>query len=170
MRAARALLNWSQADLARAAGLSEVSVKNIERGVTDPRLGTMRELTQALVQAGVVLIPENGGGAGVRLFKEPLIGWRQCITPFPGDYAGIQIPFEAVFMAQGAPEDAALFCRTTSDHEHKIFLISPLAARYESRLAGSWVDARNPSLFGWTLLVGSGNPYARLGIKPPRLD
>ena len=30
IRAARALLNWSQADLARASGLATSSVKNIE--------------------------------------------------------------------------------------------------------------------------------------------
>src|SRR5215471_2814054 len=40
IRAARGLLDWTQAQLARAAGLSQVAVKNLERGRTDPRART----------------------------------------------------------------------------------------------------------------------------------
>jgi len=41
IRAARGFLNWTQAQLAKAAGLSEVAVKNLERGRTDPRASTL---------------------------------------------------------------------------------------------------------------------------------
>jgi DNA-binding XRE family transcriptional regulator len=37
IRAARALLGWKQRELAAAAALSEVSIKNAERGVVDSR-------------------------------------------------------------------------------------------------------------------------------------
>ncbi len=40
IRAARALLNLSQDELPAASGLARQSIKNIERGVTDPRLST----------------------------------------------------------------------------------------------------------------------------------
>lgn len=69
MKAARALISLTQAELAAAAGVSEISVKNIERGATDPRTSTLNALRQALEKAGVEFIPENGGGAGVRLRK-----------------------------------------------------------------------------------------------------
>lgn len=170
LRAARALVGWTQADLAAAAFVSEVSVKNIEKGSTDPRVGTLRALTTALEQAGVQFIPENGGGAGVRLFKEPLIGWMQCATPQPGDFPGIQEPFENQFMATGAPEEAALFCRTSPDHKSEIYLISAAARRFVSSLRGDWGPAQNPSLFGWSLLVGRSDAHERLKIRPPRLD
>lgn len=67
-RAARALLNWTQADLANRVSISAVSIRAFEKG------GEMRDANQKLLrltfeQAGVVFIPENGGGAGVRLAK-----------------------------------------------------------------------------------------------------
>ena len=65
-RAARALLDWTQGDLAGATGLSVVTIRAFEKG------GEMRDsnktlLTLAFEKAGVKLIPENGGGAGVRM-------------------------------------------------------------------------------------------------------
>lgn len=67
-RAARALLDWTQPDLVSATGLSAVTIRAFERG------GTMRESNKTLLRlafekAGVEFIPENGGGAGVRLAK-----------------------------------------------------------------------------------------------------
>lgn len=71
--AARGLLGWKQADLSNAivangGKLSVTAITSFERG------GTIREsnaalIMQALERGGVILIPENGGGAGVRLKK-----------------------------------------------------------------------------------------------------
>jgi predicted transcriptional regulator len=44
IRAARALLGWKQTDLAKAADVSEISVKNIERGATDARGSTLAKI------------------------------------------------------------------------------------------------------------------------------
>jgi transcriptional regulator with XRE-family HTH domain len=70
IRAARGLLGWSQSDLAERAGLSLPTVKRLETG-TGPRVSDeARALVQkALEASGVQFIPENGGGAGVRLKK-----------------------------------------------------------------------------------------------------
>ncbi|RCW80941.1 helix-turn-helix domain-containing protein [Phyllobacterium bourgognense] len=70
IRAARALIGWKQTDLAKAASVSEMSIKNIERGDTDPRVSTMQAIQAALETAGVIFVPENGEGVGVRLKKE----------------------------------------------------------------------------------------------------
>jgi predicted transcriptional regulator len=70
MRAARALIGWKQSDLASRSGVSHVSIKNIERGATDPRLSTITAIERAFVDAGVLFLDaqENKpGGAGVRL-------------------------------------------------------------------------------------------------------
>ena len=70
IRAARSLLGWKQTDLAVAAGVSEISVKNIERGATDARGSTLAKIQAAFEAAGLEIIqagsPSLGGGPGVR--------------------------------------------------------------------------------------------------------
>ncbi len=68
IRAARALLNWSQEDLAKAAGLSKPALANIERGTSMPRIDTIQSLQVALEEGGV----EFTEGTGVRLRGEIL--------------------------------------------------------------------------------------------------
>ena len=68
-RAARGLIQWSQQDLASAARLGVVTVRQFETGAAEPLNATLDVLTRALEAAGVLFIPENGGGAGVRLAK-----------------------------------------------------------------------------------------------------
>ena len=66
---ARAALNWSLADLAKASGVHRNTISNFETekyGGEPDRLAAIRA---ALESAGVEFIAENGGGAGVRLKK-----------------------------------------------------------------------------------------------------
>jgi DNA-binding XRE family transcriptional regulator len=67
IRGARAMLNMKQADLAKAANISTAALHNIERGAAIPRAATSASIQRVLEDAGVEFIPENGGGAGVRL-------------------------------------------------------------------------------------------------------
>lgn len=71
VKAARALLGWSQADLASASGISEPTIKRLE--ANDGPLGgaasTCEAIGAAFEDADVEFIAENGGGAGVRLRK-----------------------------------------------------------------------------------------------------
>ncbi|OAM77758.1 helix-turn-helix domain-containing protein [Devosia elaeis] len=71
IRAARALLAWKQVDLAKASGVSEMSIKNIERGDTDPRVSTLAAIRSALEGAGIQFIDDGdvAGGKGVVLTK-----------------------------------------------------------------------------------------------------
>lgn len=74
IRAARALLNWKQGDLAREAGLSVTTVKTAELGTADPRGNTLTAIQGAFDRAGLVFLEEGDtrdGGAGVRLKKKP---------------------------------------------------------------------------------------------------
>ena len=68
-RAARGLLDWSQARLAAEAGLGIVTVRQFEAGVHDARRATLEVIARAFKEAGVEFIDENGGGPGVRLKK-----------------------------------------------------------------------------------------------------
>lgn len=71
VKAARALLGWSQQHLASAADVSVPTVKRLEAadGPLGGRLETTKKLRAALEKAGVEFIDENGGGPGVRLSK-----------------------------------------------------------------------------------------------------
>jgi transcriptional regulator with XRE-family HTH domain len=70
IRAARALVGWSQSEVATAAGLSIPTVKRAEAdGAARVSEGAMIAIARALTKAGVEFIAENGGGPGVRLRK-----------------------------------------------------------------------------------------------------
>jgi len=64
-RAARGLLDWSQQQLAEAARVGVVTVRQFEGGGAQPRNATLEVLRRALEAAGVELT--NGEGPGVRL-------------------------------------------------------------------------------------------------------
>ncbi len=66
-RAARGLLGWTQADLAGAAKVGVVTVRQFEGGNAEPRSSTLTVMRQALEAAGVIFIPEDRHGPGVRL-------------------------------------------------------------------------------------------------------
>ncbi len=66
-RAARGLLEWSRDHLALISGVPSRTVADFELGNTAPRRATTERIAAALEAAGVEFIPENGGGAGVRL-------------------------------------------------------------------------------------------------------
>jgi transcriptional regulator with XRE-family HTH domain len=68
MRMARAAVGWGVRDLAERAGVTANTVTRIENG-SDAKQSTIAALRSALESAGVEFIPENGGGAGVRLRK-----------------------------------------------------------------------------------------------------
>jgi predicted transcriptional regulator len=69
IKAARALLSWSQEQLAEAAGVSTPTIKRLEArdGPIGGRTSTAANIRTALEDAGVEFIDENGGGPGVRL-------------------------------------------------------------------------------------------------------
>jgi hypothetical protein len=65
------LLRWEQKDLANASGVSLPSIKRLETqpGELGAQERTMDAITKALEKAGIEFIPENGGGAGVRMAR-----------------------------------------------------------------------------------------------------
>lgn len=70
MRAARALLGWSQGELAERSGVSLPTIKRMESVGPGRSSGdTIAAVQKALEAGGVEFIPANGGGAGVRMEK-----------------------------------------------------------------------------------------------------
>lgn len=66
-RAGRALLGWSQDDLARASLVSKRSIAGFESGGRAAHSRTAQDLQRALEAAGIQFLPEDvQGGLGVR--------------------------------------------------------------------------------------------------------
>ena len=63
IKAARSLLGWSQADLAKKSGYSLPAINNIERGLYEARSATMDDLIQTFEENGIEFID----GPGVRI-------------------------------------------------------------------------------------------------------
>jgi transcriptional regulator with XRE-family HTH domain len=68
-RGARALINWSQPELAKASGVSISTVRDFETGKRSPIGNNLAAMRAALEAAGIIFIEENGEGPGVRLRK-----------------------------------------------------------------------------------------------------
>jgi DNA-binding XRE family transcriptional regulator len=68
-RAARALLGWSQRELAEKTKVSDVTIRKFELKKTHLKESTAQHFRLIFETNGVVLIDENGGGPGVRLEK-----------------------------------------------------------------------------------------------------
>jgi predicted transcriptional regulator len=71
MKAARALLAWSQCDLAEASAVSEPTIARLESedGELGGRPETGGKLMTALERAGIEFIGADGDGRGVKMRK-----------------------------------------------------------------------------------------------------
>jgi transcriptional regulator with XRE-family HTH domain len=66
-RAARGLLDWSQAELAARSNLSESTIRDFEKGRRVPSINNLAAIRRALEAAGVEFI--DGDQPGVRLTR-----------------------------------------------------------------------------------------------------
>ncbi|MFG1396129.1 helix-turn-helix domain-containing protein [Roseixanthobacter pseudopolyaromaticivorans] len=66
-RAARGVLNWTQGQLAKAAGVSDVTIRNFENEKSVPQPASLQVLRMALESAGVQFLDtgDAAGGPGV---------------------------------------------------------------------------------------------------------
>jgi transcriptional regulator with XRE-family HTH domain len=71
VKAARAMLGWSQDELATRSAISYPTVARLEAedGELGGRSDTADKIQRALELAGVIFVAENGVGPGVRLRK-----------------------------------------------------------------------------------------------------
>ncbi|WP_128970728.1 helix-turn-helix domain-containing protein [Bradyrhizobium tropiciagri] len=91
-RAARALLGWSQEELETAARVSKKTIADFERDQRNQQARTIDAIEVALNSAGIIFIPQNGGGEGVRkrgamprLFRRDDVEHREWVA-FAFDY------------------------------------------------------------------------------------
>lgn len=73
VKAARAILGWSQNDLSRVTGISLSTLNRLERGDGESNISTLNEIYRSFADAGIKFMDPNDGGLGVMLTKEGLI-------------------------------------------------------------------------------------------------
>jgi len=78
IRAARAFLKWTVADLAKVAGVGISTIQEIEKIDGEPRIESslqwrsaardeaIEKIQRALVEAGITFLPTNAQGSGIR--------------------------------------------------------------------------------------------------------
>src|ERR1700732_4405639 len=66
-RMARALLNWSLDEMAKAAGVHRNTISNFETGKYGGAPEKLAAISRTLESLGVIFVDENGEGSGVRL-------------------------------------------------------------------------------------------------------
>jgi hypothetical protein len=71
IRAARALIRWRAADLAKESSVGVATIRRAElaEGPTALTAANDQAIRRTLEAAGIEFIDENGGGVGVRLKK-----------------------------------------------------------------------------------------------------
>jgi len=115
-RAARALLDWTQADLAAFSGVSSDTVGNFEAGRISPRPASLREMGAAFEAAGVIFIDKGEAGFGIMMMKSDwpaqfraarcLLRWTHFdVAEASGVSDATVMRFET---GQGAPRRASL--------------------------------------------------------------
>ena len=92
-RAARALLAWSQDELAVKAGVARATIADFERSARAPMRQNLVSLISAFEAWGVAFIDgdHQGGGAGVR-FRKVELEFSPDLEPM-GDNVGIEAHF-----------------------------------------------------------------------------
>ncbi|GLS71670.1 helix-turn-helix transcriptional regulator [Methylobacterium tardum] len=78
IRAGRALLGWSQEDLAQHSGVSRQIIARFENGSRQPHSANLQQLVSALRAAGVTEVRRKDGSAGVIASAEALQAARNA--------------------------------------------------------------------------------------------
>lgn len=79
LRSARYTLGWTQGDMSRHSGVSEVTIARFEAGNYLPKIKTILSLLVAVNDAGVELeIDSSTGGFRMNVSREA-IAWRQSL-------------------------------------------------------------------------------------------
>ncbi len=66
-RGARAMLDWTQMDLAEKSDVDVNTIRNFENGKHTPHDSNRRKIREALEKGGIEFIDRGNGGPGARL-------------------------------------------------------------------------------------------------------
>jgi transcriptional regulator with XRE-family HTH domain len=123
IRAARALVDWSQEELATKAGVSLSTVRDYEKERRGGEIGGLKTICRALENEGVIFLhSENNLGPGVRMRGGAPIVLRVPVKL--GRWGELMIPIEwrgreyAVLVPRDVMDDLGHFRETPEDREY----------------------------------------------------
>jgi len=179
LRAGRALLGWTQKQLAAAAKLSTVIVNRIENGETRPRAQTMQKLRMCLEKAGVEFL----AGSGVRLAGEcvavRMLDGVNCFADYLEDVLLTRLMYknqdtllhgvdEQKFLRAGGPKMREYVTRL-AEHQLKERILVRSGDRFfiaaTNMVTYRWIA---PELFGKIPTVTYGPKVAFIFWGPPQ--
>lgn len=108
LRAARGLLDWSRGDLSKACGISQETVKNIERGVFRPQEATEKAILKAFAAHDVCFLDADG----VRKKTEP-------VKVFKGEEE-LKAFFDSLYESAKSGADICAFCIDEKSFAHHL--------------------------------------------------
>ncbi|MDD3287580.1 MAG: helix-turn-helix domain-containing protein [Alphaproteobacteria bacterium] len=119
IKAARALLDWSQRDLAKVTDISVATIRRLETGYISPRSATTNIIWQCFESAGIEFLESDGvrrrpsgififeGGRGGKDFFEDM---KQTVQKYGGDVLIVTPTAEAFAKYCGLPNILGLDC------------------------------------------------------------
>lgn len=180
IKAARSLLGWSQADLAKAARISLPALGNLERGIVTPRLRTVECIQKALEGAGIEFIDTQGVTRHREVMKIEMFEGKDAVRRLFDDmYATLDALGGGVSMVSGITEKefmplegAALLAFMKKQHRHKNMRAHALVCEGDKHFVGKathniyrWVSKDNFGLIPYYIY---GDKYAVIHWGPPR--
>lgn len=142
IRAARALIDMSQDELAKATGLTPQAIRKIESGEVTPREGTIADIFSVLDEQGI----EFFEGRGVA-FKD------DAVVTLSGDNIFVRVLEDVVKTLKGKPEKEALFACVADG------ISPPLVIENYRRLRAEGIRMRSLVRDGDTYLMGRLEEY-----------
>jgi transcriptional regulator with XRE-family HTH domain len=128
IRAARALLDWSQSDLAEHAGLSQTGIARIENGTNQPNSSTLEKIGGAFEKADI----ESIGTRGVqrRSNEVKILQGHHGFLEFLNDVYTIVSNGDKKIVVNNVSEDKFLLWEKDFAHVHQARM-EALEARYK---------------------------------------
>jgi transcriptional regulator with XRE-family HTH domain len=139
IKAARALLGWTQEDLAKVAKLSLPAVNNLERGLTTPRRETLEAIEAALVTGGIDFIDQSGVRLRPPELDVKLIEGQNWLTEYD----------DLIISHMNGPDDE--ICQFSCD-EHLWMVYGPTTNHY-------YIFHRNKTHFRERILVPESQSF-----------
>jgi transcriptional regulator with XRE-family HTH domain len=159
-RAARALINWSQQQLAKAANVGVSAVKNFEAGHRMLTPNNLAAIQNALKHAGVEFVSEEQGGPGVLARRLRLRAY------IPGE--GLHLEVKYIDLLLKEPDNDFDLCFKVSDFDLWFKISDAALATLAGRPIVDEVDAKAVSRMNNAKLIrGLKEKLARDGLSSP---
>lgn len=150
IRAARAMLNWSQRQLAQASGISFRNIQNIEANLVTPRLATIKAIKNALENSRIVFAEDCGVFLQKEEFSVSKLEGESAIEALTNDMiACLRLGEKEVLLCN---VNEQLWIRNMSQSVGELYRKELLAANARERCLtayGDMVYMNDPEFYRW---------------------